>query len=113
MNDDSNNTTIIYGRNYPSLTLPGQLQQQLFSDDIYAAVILEEAGKLYNDLTTKLTNDVMAAAAAIRASSLPSPLSSSNKSQKLNYENDTYQTEETRCNNNQPEIYSNDQEQPN
>ena len=54
-----------------------ELYNFVLSDDIYAAFILEEAEKLYNDLTTKLTNDVMAAAAAIRASSLP-PSSSNN-----------------------------------
>jgi hypothetical protein len=51
-------------------------QQQPFayiSDDSYTALILEEAEKLYNQLTTELTNEVMAAAAAIRASSIPSP----------------------------------------
>jgi hypothetical protein len=46
-------------------------------------------------------------------SSLPLPLSSSNNGQKLNYENDTYQTKETRCNNNQPQIYNGNQEQAN
>jgi hypothetical protein len=45
-------------------------------------------------------------------SSLPLPLSSSNNGQKLNYENDTYQTKETRCNN-QPQIYNGNQEQAN
>jgi hypothetical protein len=41
--------------------LPGE-QQQSFND-IYSALILEEAEKLYNDLTTKLTNDIIAAVA--------------------------------------------------
>ena len=41
-----------------------QHQQQPFSD-IYAALILEETEKLYNKLTTELTNRVMAAAASI------------------------------------------------
>jgi transposase len=101
LNDISNNNT---------------QQQQSFSylnDDICTAVILEEAEKLYSKLTTKLTNEVIVAAVAIRTSSNPLPLSSSNKSQKLNYENDTDQTEETRCNNNQPQIYNGNQEQAN
>jgi hypothetical protein len=93
LNDISNNNdTTSYGSNYLSLTLPGEQQQQSFSynnDDIYAALILEEAEKLYNKLTTKLTNEIIiAAAAAMKTLSLPLPLSSSNKSQKLNYEND-------------------------
>jgi hypothetical protein len=44
------------------------------------AVILEEAEKLYNKLTTKLTNEIIAAAAAIRVSSLSLPVT--NNSQK-------------------------------
>ena len=52
-----------------------QQQQQSFNDS-YTALILEEAEKLYNKLTTELTNMVMVAAVdatAIRASSsLPS-----------------------------------------
>jgi hypothetical protein len=44
-------------------------------------LILEEAEKLYNKLTTELTNKVMAAAATIRESSLP--LSGENNKQKL------------------------------
>jgi DNA-binding CsgD family transcriptional regulator len=57
-----------YGSNYLSLTLPGEHQQSFscLNDDIYAAVILEEAEKLYNELTTELTNRSIAAAAAIR-----------------------------------------------
>jgi hypothetical protein len=46
----------------------GQQQQKPFryiNNDRYVASILEEAEKLYNDLTTKLTNTVMAAAAAV------------------------------------------------
>ena len=75
-------------------------------------MILEEAEKLYNELTTELTNDVIAAAGAMRASSLPLP--DNNHNQKLIYEIDnTYQTEESRYNYNQTEIYSNDQELPN
>ncbi len=71
----NNNDTTYYGSNCHWLTLPRQ-QEQAFSyissDDIYAALILEEAEKLYNELTTKLTNSVIAAATAIMASSLPS-----------------------------------------
>ncbi len=62
----SNNTTISYGSNYPSLMLSRrqQQQQQIFNDS-YTALIIEEAEKLYSELTTKLTNSVIAAAAAI------------------------------------------------
>jgi hypothetical protein len=93
--------------------LSGQQQQQSFNDS-YTALILEEAEKLYNELTTKLTNRVIVtAAAAIRASSSFS-LPSANNNQKLTHNNDyTYQIEEARYNDNQPEIYNNDQEQPN
>ncbi len=78
---NSNNTTISYGPNYPSLMLQTQQQQQQQQqsfNDSYTALILEEAEKLYSKLTTELTNMVMAAAAnaiAIRvssSSSLPS-----------------------------------------
>jgi hypothetical protein len=80
--------------------LSGQQQQQSFSylnDDICTAVILEEAEKLYNELTTKLTNSVIAAAAAVRASlSLPD-----NNKQKLIHKIDnTHQAEESRYNQN-------------
>ena len=48
----------------------------------------------------------------IRTSSSLSLPSSNNNSQKLNYENDNaYQTEESRFNNNQPQIYNGNQEQ--
>jgi hypothetical protein len=40
----------------------GRQQQQQSFNDIYTALILEEAEKLYNKLTTELTNRVMAAA---------------------------------------------------
>jgi hypothetical protein len=51
----------------------GRQQQQQSFNDIYTTLILEEAEKLYNKLTTELTNGVIAGtAAAIRASSLPS-----------------------------------------
>jgi hypothetical protein len=114
LNDISNNNdTTSYGPNCLSLALPGQQQQQPISDDLYTSLILEDAEKLYNDLTIKLTNEiVIAATAAMKTLSLPLPLSSSNKNQKLNYENDTDQTEETRCNN-QPQIYNGNQEQAN
>jgi len=63
MYDNSNNTNINYGPNYPSLMLSGQQQhlQQSFNDT-YSDLILEEAEKIYNKLTTKLTNGVMATA---------------------------------------------------
>jgi hypothetical protein len=71
--------------NYPSLMLSGRQQQQQSFYNSYTALILEEAEKLYNKLTTELTNRAIAAAAAIRASSsLPSP--SNNNSQKLDQE---------------------------
>ena len=60
LNDISNNN--ICGFNCDSLTLPGEQQQQSFSclnDDIYTALILEEAEKIYNTLTTRLRNEVM------------------------------------------------------
>jgi hypothetical protein len=68
--------TTSYGSNYLSLMLPEQHQQQqsfsYLNDDICTAVILEEAEKLYNKLTTKLTNTIIAATAvSIRESSLP------------------------------------------
>jgi hypothetical protein len=59
--DNSNNTTISFGSNYLSL-LSGEQQQQAFNDS-YIALILEEAEKLYNKLTTELTSRIMAAAA--------------------------------------------------
>jgi hypothetical protein len=69
IHDNSNNTPISYGSNYALLMLSGRQQQQQQSfNDTYTAFILEEAEKLYNNLTTKLTNDIIAAAAAIRAS---------------------------------------------
>jgi hypothetical protein len=72
LNDISNNnhTTTSNGSNYLSL-MSREQRQQSFShiNDPYAALILEEAEKLYSRLTTKLTNEVMTAAAAdIRAS---------------------------------------------
>jgi len=70
-------TSATYGPNYLSLMSGRQHQQQSFNDT-YTALIIEEAEKLYNELTTKLTNDVMAAAAAIRASSSSSSPSINN-----------------------------------
>ena len=70
IHDNSNNNTISYRPNYPSLMLSSQQQQQQAFNDVYTALILEEAEKFYNELITKLTNEVIAAAAAdIRASS--------------------------------------------
>jgi hypothetical protein len=65
-------STTTYGSNFPSLTLSGRQQQQQSFNDSYTALILDEAEKLYNKLTTELTNRVMAAAASSRISSLPS-----------------------------------------
>ena len=66
--------------------MSGRHEQRSFSylnDDIYSALILEESEKVYNKLTTKLTNSVIAAAAAVRTSlSLPD-----NDGQKLNHNN--------------------------
>ncbi len=57
-----------YGSNYPSLMLSGRQQQQQSFNDSYTALILEEAEKLYNKLITELTNRVMVATTAMRAS---------------------------------------------
>jgi hypothetical protein len=46
--------------------LSGRQQQQQSFNDIYTALILEESEKLYNELTTKLTNWSIAATATIR-----------------------------------------------
>jgi hypothetical protein len=71
IHDNSNYTTINYGSNYLSLMSGRQQQQQQSFNDSYTAVILEEAEKLYNQLTTEVTNRVIASAAAgtVRASS--------------------------------------------
>jgi hypothetical protein len=54
--------------------LSGRQQHQQSFNDSYTAVILEEAEKLYNQLTTELTNRIIAATAAtMRTSSLPTP----------------------------------------
>jgi hypothetical protein len=66
--------------------LSGRQQQQQSFIDSYTALILQEAEKLYNKLTTELTNNIITATAAMKKipSSLPLPLpSSNNNSQKL------------------------------
>jgi hypothetical protein len=72
IHDNTNNTPISYGSNYPSLMSSGRQQheQQSFNDS-YIALILEESEKLYNQIITEFTNMVMVAAVdatAIRAS---------------------------------------------
>src|SRR5215212_2302436 len=87
-----------YGSNYISLMSSGQQQRQQSFTDTYTALILEESEKLYNKLTTELTNKVMTATAKdIRTSSLPS--SGNNNSLKPTHKNDNnkYQTEESTC----------------
>ena len=87
-------TSTTYGSNYLSLVSSGRQQQQQQSfNDIYTALIVEEAQKLYNKLTTELTNRIMAAAAgstAIRTSSLPI---ANNRQTELVHKNNAYQTE--------------------
>jgi hypothetical protein len=62
-------TSATYGSNYPLSILSGRQQQQQSFNDSYTALILEEAEKLYNELTRELTNRIMAVAAEdIRAS---------------------------------------------
>ena len=62
---DNPNYTTSYGSNYPSLMLSEKQQQQQQSfNDIYTALILEEAEKLYIKLTTEFTNRVISAAAS-------------------------------------------------
>ncbi len=78
--------------------LSGQQQQQQWFNDSYTALILEEAEKVYIKLTTEVTNKVMAAAADIRASSLPVP--GNNNKQKSHKIDNIYQTEESRYNQN-------------
>ena len=71
IHDNSNNTAISYGPSYPSLMLSGQQQQQQSFNDTYTALILEESEKLYNQLTTELTNRIIVATdASSRTSSL-------------------------------------------
>jgi hypothetical protein len=73
MHDNSNNTIISFGSDYPSLMLSALQQQQQSFYDIYTALILEESEKLYNKLKTELTNRVITAKATIRESSLSLP----------------------------------------
>jgi hypothetical protein len=47
--------------------MPGRQQQRQSFNDIYTALILEEAEKLYNKLMTELTNRVMVAASSSAA----------------------------------------------
>jgi hypothetical protein len=87
ISDNSNNTdTASYGSNCVSLTLSGQQQQSFgyISDDIYTALILEEAEKFYNGLTTIQRNETIAAAVTIRPSSVPTPLSTYNNHNRQN-----------------------------
>jgi hypothetical protein len=77
ISNKNHNDRASYGSNCLSLMSE---QQQTISDDIYTAVLLEEAEKLYNKLTTELTNSVITAkAVAIRTA--PSLLSVTNNSQ--------------------------------
>ena len=87
IHDNSNNTTIIYGSNYPSLMFSGRQQQQQQSfNDSYTALILEKSEKIYNKLITEFTNRVTEAASlSIGTSSLPSD---NNNRQKLTHKND-------------------------
>jgi hypothetical protein len=81
IHDNTNNTPICYGSNYPSLMLSEsqeQQQQQSFND-AYTSLILEESEKLYNKLTTELTNKVITATATIRDSSLLLPAYNNNR----------------------------------
>jgi hypothetical protein len=69
IHDNSNNPAISYGPTYPSLMSSEQQQhqqQQQSFNDIYTALILEEAEKLYKKLITEFTNRVITASATIR-----------------------------------------------
>ena len=116
MNDISNNNDTdraFYEPNYPSFSLSGQQKSfSYLSDDIYSALILEEVEKIYNKLTTELTNWSIAATATIKESSLPLP--SNNNTQKYIHGNDNAY-DETKGSRylNQKELYDNDQEQLN
>jgi hypothetical protein len=79
IHDNSNNTAISYGPNYPSFMLSGRHQRQQSFNDSYTVLILEEAEKLYNKLTTELTNWSIAATVTIRESSLPLPTHNNNR----------------------------------
>jgi hypothetical protein len=59
------NTSVVtasttYGSNYLSLATGRQDQQQQSFNDTYTALILQEAEKLYNKLTTEFTNRIIA-----------------------------------------------------
>jgi transposase len=73
LNDISSNdtNTTSYGSNCPSLMSEQQQPFSYIDDDIYSALILEESEKLYNKFITKLTNNVLVAATAVRASLPP------------------------------------------
>ena len=80
LHDNTNNTPICYGSNYPLLMLSeSQQQQQQSFNDAYTSLILEESEKLYNKLTTELTNKVITATATIRDSSLLLPAYNNNR----------------------------------
>jgi transposase len=81
-----NNIAISYRPNYPSFMLSDQQRQEQSFNARYAALILEEAEKLYNKLITEFTNRGVAAAASIRASSLAVP--GNNNKQKLSHKID-------------------------
>jgi transposase len=72
-------TSATYGSNYLSLMSGQQQHQQQSFNDTYASLILEEAERLYNKLTTELTNWSIAATATIRESSLPLPTHNNNR----------------------------------
>ena len=82
-------TSTTYGSNYLSLVPSGWQQHEQSFNDNYTALILEESEKLYNNLTTELTNRAIAAAdAGIRATSLPSL--ANNNEQTLTHKDDRY-----------------------
>ena len=115
LSDISNNDTS-NPSNYHSLILSGEQQQSfgyISDDDICTAVILEEAEKLYNKLTTELTNRVMASkAVAIKESSLPSTVANNGQKFTNEYDN-TYDKMEEFIYNNNLEIYNNQQKYSN
>jgi hypothetical protein len=76
----NNNYTTSYGSN--SLLLMSEQEQKsvsCISNDICTALILGEAEKIYNKLTTDLTNWSISATATIRESSLPLPTHNNNR----------------------------------
>jgi hypothetical protein len=84
--------------------LSEQQQQQQSFNDSYTALILEEAEKVYIKLITKFTNKVMAAAADIRASSLPVP---GNNNKQKSHKTDKYIPNRKVEISDKTEIYSN------